>query len=249
MMSCEQFCLFVSALMSGARGQGRLVHFEQAVYGSFPFRNQGYALLAHSPGCRPEWLGEFRAACQRIGERPASAVESSSLFALRLQCRVWAIVGISPQGRDDRGRPGALGFHGLFLTDREYRKAGASPFVLAPVLRSDWTAETTTLAPGVWTVPQGVKDEALTDDRAARIALAIATGRRVVVESPTPIDDLARQVWSVLPPRVRTRRSVATWAFGNGNRFDLLAVPRLAGVLLDRTYDLGTEPVSTVSIP
>ena len=37
------------------------VRFEQAVYGSFPFWDRGYALLAHSPGCRPEWLAEFAA--------------------------------------------------------------------------------------------------------------------------------------------------------------------------------------------
>ena len=30
------------------------VRFEQAVYGSFAFWDRGYALLAHSPGCRPE---------------------------------------------------------------------------------------------------------------------------------------------------------------------------------------------------
>ena len=41
------------------------VRFEQAVYGSFPFWDRGYALLAQSPGCRPEWLAEFLAACQR----------------------------------------------------------------------------------------------------------------------------------------------------------------------------------------
>ena len=29
---------------------------------------------------------------------------------------------------------------------------------------------------------------------------------------------------------------MATWAFGNGNRFDLVALPRLVGVLLDETY-------------
>ena len=40
---------------------------------------------------------------------------------------------------------------------------------------------------------------------------------------------------------------MATWAFGNGNRFDLLAVPRLSGVALDGSYvdpDGGAAPVS-----
>src|SRR5262245_44802638 len=47
------------------------VRFEQAVYGSFAFRDGGYSMLEQSPGCRPEWLADFRAACQRFGERPA----------------------------------------------------------------------------------------------------------------------------------------------------------------------------------
>src|SRR3954464_15992347 len=49
------------------------IRYEQAVYGSFPFWDRGYAVLAHSPGCRPEWLAGPRAARQRYGERPAAA--------------------------------------------------------------------------------------------------------------------------------------------------------------------------------
>ena len=48
------------------------LHFEQAVYGSFPFWNRGYGVLAHSAGCRPEWLAELRHVCQRYGEPPAA---------------------------------------------------------------------------------------------------------------------------------------------------------------------------------
>src|SRR5438874_1249171 len=47
---------------------------------------------------------------------------------------------------------------------------------------------------------------------------------------------LARRVWRALPPRARRRASVATWAFANGNRFDLFAAPRLATVALDPSY-------------
>ena len=46
------------------------IRFEQAVYGSFPFWNRGYGVLAHSTGCRPEWLAELRDVCQRYGEPP-----------------------------------------------------------------------------------------------------------------------------------------------------------------------------------
>ena len=74
------------------------------------------------------------------------------------------------------------------------------------------------------------------DERAARIAQAIATGRRAFVQADAPADALARAVWSALPMRARRRASVATWAFGNGNRFDLVALPRLAGVEFDNSY-------------
>src|SRR5690349_4968389 len=107
------------------------VRFEQAVYGSFPFWDRGYALLAQSPGCRPEWLDEFRAACQRFGERPGGVEDlGAPIVALRLPSGPWAIVGVGSTGSDDRGRPGALAFHGLFVGPREFRKVGYDPFAL-----------------------------------------------------------------------------------------------------------------------
>jgi hypothetical protein len=213
------------------------VHFEQAVYGSFAFRDAGYAMLAQSPGCRAEWLADFRAACQKLGERPAGVADAPGLFAARLASGPWAVVGMSPQGCDDRGRPGALAFHALFLSPREYRRAGCDPFALAGALRSDWTAEVTTLSSGVWTIG-GAEFESgpPVDARAAPIVAALVKGRRVIVESPGPIDDLAREVWRSLPLRVRRRATVATWAFANGPRFDLVAVPRLVGVAVDDSY-------------
>ena len=211
------------------------VRFEQAVYGSFPFWDRGYAVLARSPGCRPEWLEGLKAACQRLGERPAGASPAGGLFALRLPGGPWMVVGVSDQGADDRGRPGATAFHALFLRPREYRKAGDSPFPLAGALRSDWTADVRTLPAG--SIEIGPEEPAPpTDDRARSIAMAIATGRRVSVKADAPIDALARAVWAILPRPARRRASVATWAFGNGNRFDLVALPRLEGVEFDGSY-------------
>jgi hypothetical protein len=210
--------------------------FEQAVYGSFSFRDEGYAMLAASPGCRPEWLAELRAACQRYGERPVGAAETGALFALRLASGPWMIVGVSPQGRDDRGRPGALGFHALFVSPRDYRRAGYNPFGFSGALRGDWTAEDRSLPAGTWRVEIPELPDRPDDDRARPIASAIASGKRVAIESAGPIEDLARQVWTLLPEKIRERASVATWAFGNGNRFALVALPRLAGVALDATY-------------
>ncbi len=117
------------------------VRYEQAVYGSFSFWHRGYGLLAHSAGCRPEWLADLRAVCQRYGELPAGATFADSLFALRIKSGAWMIVGVFPQGCDDHNRPGALAFHALFLNPWAYRWAGADPFAYSNVIRGNWRPE------------------------------------------------------------------------------------------------------------
>ena len=148
------------------------------------------------------------------------------------------VVGVFPQGCDDQGRPGALAFHGLFVNRWTYWRAGLNPFVFAPALRNEWneadqdvilTAEKLVL-PG----RQVAKEKAEgADHRVEMIVAALRRRRRVVVPSAEPIEDLARAVWSKLPGSVRRRASVATWAFRNDNLFDLVAVPRMAGIITD----------------
>jgi hypothetical protein len=232
--------------------RSRTVRFEQAVYGSFPFWDRGYAVLAQSPGCRPGWLSGLRAACQGYGERPPGAAEAGGLFAMRTEDGTWMVVGVGPQGCDDRGRPGALAFHALFLTPREYRRAGLSPFALAHALRLVWDAGVRDLPSGCCTVGPASATAPPDGGPAARIAAALSRGRRVAVQAPGPIDETARQAWAALPERVRRRASVASWAFGNANRFDLVALPRLAGVALDPSYitiDLESEAAGSPPAP
>lgn len=223
------------------------LHFEQAVYGSFPFWNRGYGVLTHSAGCRPQWLAELRHVCQRYGEPPAHTAHSGGLFALPLESGPWLIAGVRPQGSDDLGRPGALAFHALFVGRWSYRWAGGNPFVFAHALRGDWRAEDQhrALSHGQLSWPfKEQRARALHDDaQVTLISMALANGRRVVVQSNAPIDPLARDVWSRLPGRVRMRASVATWAFDTGNDFDLVALPKLTGIALE-TSDmlLALEP-------
>jgi hypothetical protein len=218
------------------RSQTVEIRYEQAVYGSFPFWDKGYAVLAESPGCRPEWLAGLRAACQRFGERPGGVDRVRSLFAMRLVGGPWMIVGVGSPGNDDRGRPGALAFHALFVSQDDYRRTGCNPFAFEEALRDDWTAATRHLPPGTFAVAPEESPTEPTDPRTARVVGALVRGRRVAIEATGPIEALARQVWPALPGRVRRRASVATWAFGNGNRFDLVALPRLAGVERDASY-------------
>jgi hypothetical protein len=216
------------------------VRFEQAVYGSFPFWHRGYAVLAHSKGCRPEWLAELRRVCQRCGEPPTGLVPAESLFALRLKRGPWMIVGTHPQGRDDQDRPGALAFHAIFVGRYAYQWIGADPFALAATTRGDWTAaDRDRILPVVtWTgdgigTPSHSTPASDDDQRLAQIVSALTQGRRAVVQSTEPIDGLARSVWGVLPRSVRRRATVATWAFDNANHFDLVGLPKLAGVTLN----------------
>lgn len=214
------------------------VGVEQAVYGSFPFWDRGYGILTRSVACRPEWLDALKRACQRYGERPAGVPDAEGLFAKRIDRGPWMIVGVSPQGDDDAGRPGALAFHALFIGRWTYVRAGADPFVFLGLLRRHWGREDreTTLPPGRTAVRRaGYRASSdpgasLVDERREAIIDALKHGRRVAVQSDGPIDALARDVWRGLPLPVRLRASVATWAFDNANRFDLVGLPKLAGV-------------------
>ena len=214
------------------------IRFEQAVYGSFPFWDRGYSFLCRSDGCRPEWLAEMRAVCQRYGEPPVGAPEADSVFALPLECGPWMIVGVYPQGLDDQGRPGATAFHALFVNPWSYRFAGADPFAFTGALRSDWLPAdqdrpmpTGTCTLGT-TTTAGHGSATAVDSRLPAIVSALTEHRRVFVQSGEPIDDLVRSVWARLPSRIRRRTSVATWAFDNANTFGLVALPKLTGIAM-----------------
>jgi hypothetical protein len=215
------------------------IRFEQAVYGSFPFWHRGYSLLCRSDGCHPEWLAEMRAVCQRYGEPPTGTTEADSLFALQLKCGPWMIVGVHPQGFDDQDRPGATAFHALFVGPWAYRWAGADPFAFTGAIRRDWIPadQDRRMSTGTCTLgPKTTADSNPAADGDARLPLivsALTLGRRVVVQSIEPIDGLARSVWPRLSHSVRRRTSVATWAFDNANNFELVALPKLAGVALN----------------
>ena len=218
------------------------VRVEQAVYGSFPFRDTGYALLGRSPGCRPEWLDAFAAACQGLGEPPRGVSADGAMFAFRVPKGPWLAVGVSTQGADDRGRPGALAFHGLFITRHEFARANFDPFALTCAFRRDWGPCDSSLGPVF--VDANPTPPGLACTPTAR---RIRRGRRVAVESATPVDALARETWADLPIRDRRRASVATLAFANPRRFDLVAGPRLASLAIDRSYADATK--SSLALP
>jgi hypothetical protein len=213
------------------------ITFEQAVYGSFPFWNRGYGVLAHSAGCRAPWLSELRSVCQRYGEPPSSAASAAGFFALPLHSGPWLIAGVHSVGCDDLGRPGALAFHALFVSRFQYWLAGGDPFAFEREIRGDWCEQDQNRP-----LPSGQLSRRLIDQprptegqspQVARIVTALSQRRRVVVQSNEPISALAREVWGRLAGRVRMGTSVATWAFDTGNDFNLVALPKLKGIALD----------------
>lgn len=212
------------------------IRYEQAVYGSFPFWNRGYAVLTRSEACLPEWLDAMRHACQGLGERPSGVDSFRSHFAAPLGRARWMIVQADSLGVDDQGRPGATAFHAVFVSSWDYRRVGGDPLAFVPAFRADWTAidKERPLPRGVLKVVRSREAPATAvDPRVEPIVAALGRGRRAIVEAPAPADALVRSVWRRLSGATRRRTSVATWAFGDANRFDFLASPRIAGLSLN----------------
>lgn len=219
------------------------IGYEQAVYGSFPFWSRGYAMLTASEGCTPAWHDAMKRACGRFGERPARVDPFRSVFAIPVDRSAWMVVQVDSLGCDDQGRPGALAFHALFVSPWTYRRAGACPLAFAPAFRSDWTAadEKSPLPRGrVKPVGLGKEPPGEVDERLAPIVDALSRKRRVVVQSERPVDTLMISAWRRLSGGTKRRTRAASWAFGNANEFDFVALPRLGGLTLD-----GSELVLT----
>jgi hypothetical protein len=236
--------------------------FEHAVYGSFPFWDKGYAILAHSPGCRADWLSDFETVCRKYGEPTRDASAAGAVFSTRLASGPWLIVRVDPQGNDDHGRPGALAFHGFFVASRDFRRARFDPFVFDDLPPRAWDRQTTALPQGNLPLQESLGHFGSPPEEAQRIARALIARRKVAIEAMTPVHELARSVWQLLPTRVRRRTSCATLTFSNENRFDFLAIPRLGSALVDDSYvgpptfgerviahELGEEPQYQLQFP
>lgn len=211
------------------------IAFEQAVYGSFPFWHRGYDVLGFSPGCQTQWLSAMKDTCQRLGERLRGAAPPDGLVTRWLEDGHWLLVRPFSPGSDDVGRPDAAAFHAIFLSPDSAHRVRFDPFRLTSVFRVQWGPETSVLPPGNLTLPRSTTNDRDKDHRVGPIVEAIGRGRRVLVEADAPIDRLAAQVWRALPQRVRHRRSLATWAYTDSGRFDLIGLARLTGIdLADR---------------
>jgi hypothetical protein len=208
---------------------------EQAIYGGQDAG--GYRFLARSAGFPDEWLPLAEQLCTRFGERPAGVSCPECVFARPFGPRHVAVVQVADQGRDDAGRPGALGFRLLVVPQRLYSDLGGDPFLIAEAFPPPWEArgELSALewaggAPPKRTVEQiqrvldGPNSPTLLGG-----AQALLDGGWLVFERRAPDTPLLRSLWALLPVSSRVSLWPASFAFSNALGFHAVVVPRAAG--------------------
>ena len=194
---------------------------EQAVYGSFPFWDKGYGILAKSGGCRQEWFSDLIHLCQSLGQPPSDATPTvaSLVFAHRLPSGPWLVGLGSSQGCDDRGRPGAWAFHALFISGDDYRRCGGSPFVFEAYFKKTFEADCQldTL------VAELVSPDVDLPEADSQKRKWLRQGRRLRLLTQQSADREISQFWHNLPVNQRSRHSITTWAFRTDTDFDFAA--------------------------
>jgi hypothetical protein len=207
---------------------------EQALYGD-PDAG-GYQFLAHSPGFDEKMLKEAERLFTGLGERPGGVACPLAVFARPFGRESVAVVQVGDQGKDDTGRPGALGFYMLILPRSLYRSLGGDPFFIADQFPPPWQARGN-LPSLKWTggspPPRTVSmlQKTLNVPYSATLlggVQILLDGGRLVFERSAPDAMLLRSLWALLPTRERSELWPASFAFSNIHGFDILVVPRAA---------------------
>lgn len=209
-------------------GQREVVAAEHCVYGSFAGAAAGYTVRSQSPGCPQGGLEAWRLLCRSLGD-PQGDARVGGFFSAPLSRSHWAITSVIPLGSDDLGRPDAVAFHGLFLTQRDFRGLAADPFAWRPHL----AASRADLPDCSKPIRARVRDlrtahsanPAHQPPIADAIAAALIADDRVVVPAAAPIDQLAEAVLARLSVSERLRIAVCTWSFAASAQFQLIGMP------------------------
>ena len=207
------------------------VVIEQAIYSNAG--GGGYRFQARSPGFLDEWLAEAERLCTGFGERPAGVACPSCVFARPFGPRHVAVVQVADQGRDDAGRPGALGFRLLILPQRLYADLGGDPFLLAEQFPPPWQdRETLPTLTDVRPAPHRTIADLVPVLKSPHSATllggvqALLDGGRLVFERTEPAPELVRGLWAFLPYSTRAELWPASFAFSNAHQFHVAVVPR-----------------------
>jgi hypothetical protein len=208
------------------------ISLEQALYGSQD--TGGYRFLARSPGFVDEWLPEAQRICTAFGERPVGVACPACVFAQPLDRRHVAVVQVADQGHDDAGRPGALGFHLVVLSRRDYADLGGDPFLLAERFPPNWSARGELPSLEWQEGPPTPRTVAQVQDVLKRVpdgpsllggSQALVDGGRLVFQRPAPDTELLRSLWTLLPTSTRSLLWPASFAFSNTLSFDAVVAP------------------------
>ncbi|HEY7330788.1 MAG TPA: hypothetical protein VH592_24315 [Gemmataceae bacterium] len=205
---------------------------EQAIYGGQ--EKGGYRFLARSSGFRDDWMVEAERLCTGFGERPADIACTSCIFARPFGRHHVAIVQAADQGADDTGRPGALGFHLLFLPRSLYIELGGDPFFIAEQFPPPWQArgDLPSLTWRAGPAPArtvAMLQQTLNVSYSATLlggAQILLDGGRIVFERSAPDGAILRRLWALLPTRERADLWPASFTFSNVHQFDAVVVPR-----------------------
>jgi len=209
---------------------------EQALYGTEG--PTGYHFLARSPGFGDDWLAEAERLCTGFGERPAEITVADCVFALPFAARRVAVVQVADLGKDNTGRPGALGFRLLVLPLPLYQAIGGDPFQIAEAFPPPWQArgELPVLEwPGPFAPPQRTVEQiqkVLNVPYSATLlggVQVLIDGGKLVFERTSPDPHMVRSLWALLPTSTRGELWPASFAFSNAHHFHLLVVPRASG--------------------
>jgi hypothetical protein len=185
-------------------------------------------------------LPEALRLCSAFGERPAGIACPAAVFAHPLDENHVAIVQVADQGSDDSGRPGALAFRLLVLTQSDYVGLGGDPFALSDRFPPSWDlrGELPILSvPAESPPPRRITQiqEVFSRYQTMQPTLlgtvqALVDGSHVVFERSEPDTDLLRSLWTLLPINARAETWPASFTFGNSLQFDVLVTPKAQGV-------------------
>ena len=193
--------------------------------------SEGLAAIASA-----DWRAEAAALCAKFGGPVEGVACPLAIFAQPVSWDCIAVVQAAdlPDGR--------FGFRMLFVPRRLYVDLIRGPFAVNDRFPPDWTAQGPLPAlawpeepPPRRTVAQLQKVlETGGSPTLLGATQALVDGGRVVFERAAPASQLIRDVWQLLPASVQGELWPATFAFSNDLRFDLLVVPKIEGLDLDR---------------
>jgi hypothetical protein len=182
------------------------------------------------------WLPEVERLCRGFGVPTPGLAFPLAVFAQPFGPRHAAVVQVAP------APAGGLAFRILVIPRRVYTRLIADPFRVAEKFPPNWnqtgplpTLEWPNEPPPRRTVAE-LQHVLQTGGSPTLLGAAqgLVDGGRVVFERAAPATQLVRDIWQLLPMSAQIELWPTTFAFSNDLRFDILVVPKVEGLKLDR---------------